>query len=104
MHRYKWTRHGEARMQQRGFTKISAEMLMQLADIATPIGRNLDALRMSHKALAEAVADGLPRAAADRLAKRCAVIANDGAIVTLVHVHGAKSRSYKRRDRRAYWI
>ena len=103
MTQYKWTKHGTERMQQRGFTKLAAERLVQLADLGTPVGRDLDAFRLSHMALAEAVADGLPRALADRLTRRCVVIANDGAIITVAHTWGAKSRAYKRRDRRAFW-
>ena len=103
MNNLRWTKHAATRMQQRGFTKMTAELLVVHSDLVTPLGRNLVGFRMSHQAVDEAVDNGLPRAIAERLVRRCAVVADDGAILTLVHVHGTKSGAYKRRDRRAFW-
>ena len=103
MQQQTFTRHATERMQQRGFCRDQVGMLVDLADLYTPIGRAMGALRVSRSAVAEAVADGLSGAAAERLGKRVAVVADDGAIVTLTHLFGRKAASYRRRDRRAYW-
>lgn len=104
MSQYHYTKHATARMQQRGFGHQQVARLVDLADLYTPIGRAMGALRVSRSALAEAVAEGtLPQADADRLSRRAVVMAEDGAIVTLAHLCGRKSASYKRRDRRAHW-
>ena len=96
-----WTKHAVTRSQQRGFGRMQVETLCQLADLFTPVARGADAFRVSRKALAEAVAEGLCRKDADRLSGRVAVVADDGSIVTLAHLAGRKARAYKRRDRRA---
>lgn len=97
------TQHATRRAQQRSIRRVQIEQLFLLSDISSRVDRNLGALRMSRTALKEALADGLPPAQADRLAGRTLVLADDGAIVTLTHLHGSKSGSYRRRDRRAYW-
>ena len=104
MPQYNYTKHATVRMQQRGFCHQQVARLVDFADLYTPVGRALGALRVSRSALAEAVADGMLRQAdADRLSRRAVVMAEDGAIVTLAHLCGRKSASYERRDRRAYW-
>ncbi len=97
------TIHAARRAQQRAIKRTQIEQLFLLSDTSSRVDRHLNALRLSRSALQEAMADGMPPAEADRLAGRTIVIADDGAIVTLAHLHGSKSRAYRRRDRRAYW-
>lgn len=97
------TRHATRRAQQRAINRLQIEQLFLLSDMSSRVDRHLGALRLSRGALTEALADGMPPAQADRLAGRTLVLADDGAIVTLAHLHGSKSGAYRRRDRRAYW-
>ena len=98
-----WTKHATTRSQQRGFGRDQVERLIELADLVTPVSRGAAALRVSRSAIAEAVAEGLCSKAAARLAGRVAVLADDGAIVTVAHLCGRKAKAYKRRDRRPFW-
>ena len=100
---FKMTHHASRRSQQRGLRAFQIEALLDLADLCVPVGRNLNALRLSRDALNDAIADGLSPAIAANLERRAIVLADDGAIVTVAHLHGAKSRAYRRRDRRPYW-
>lgn len=97
------TKHASRRSQQRAVRSNQLTALFRLADMSTPVDRNLTALRVSRDALFEAVFEGMAPAEADRLARRTMVLSDDGAVVTVAHLHGAKARSYRRRDRRAYW-
>lgn len=103
MKTFTMTKHARRRSQQRAFRNSQIAALFGLADLSVPVDRHLSALRFSRTALSEAVADGMAPADADRLARRTMVVSDDGAILTVAHLHGPKSRKYCRRDRRAYW-
>ena len=100
--KYRTTKHSSERIQQRGFTKCQITNLLELSDLTTAVDRNLSAMRVSRLALEEAVADGLPRAAAERLCGRVIIFSDDGFLVSIAHLRGRKS-AYKRRGRRAFW-
>jgi hypothetical protein len=97
------TKHACHRSQQRSISSSQLTTLFSLADMAIPVDRHLTAFRVSRMALSEAIADGMLPAEADRLARRTMVLSDDGAVVTVAHLHGTKARSYSRRDRRPYW-
>ena len=97
------TKHANKRRQQRGFRSADLANLFSLADLDVPVSKGACAIRMSRSALAEALADGLRPAAAERLTRGVMVLADDGAVVTMAHLHGRKSKSYTRRDRRPFW-
>ncbi len=103
MTNFTMTIHATRRSQRRAIKRPQIEQLFLLSDTSSRVDRHLSALRLSRSALQEAMADGMPPAEADRLAGRTIVLADDGAIVTLAHLHGSKSCAYRRRDRRAYW-
>lgn len=97
------TKHAEHRMRQRGIRDDQVSILASLADIDVPVGRSLYALRLSRKALVEAQAEGLKVGTADRLRRMVLVESSDGALVTVAHLHGPKSRAYRRDDHRKFW-
>jgi hypothetical protein len=100
---FSMTRHATRRAQQRAIRKVQIEQILLLSDTSSPVARHLNATRLSREALQEAVADGMPPAEASRLAGRTILLADDGAIVTLLHLRDSKARTYRQRDRRAYW-
>lgn len=97
------TKHAGKRMRQRGIRNEQVLAVAQLADIDVPVGRSLHAMRMSRHAIAEAAAEGLSASEFDRLRHMVLVESADGALVTVAHLHGRKSRAYSRRDRRKFW-
>ena len=97
------TRHAELRMRQRGIRHGQISTLVNLVDIDIPVGRSLNALRMSRQALAAARADGLSNQEIDLLSRIALVESSDGALVTVAHMHGSKSRVYRRHIRRKFW-
>jgi hypothetical protein len=97
------TKHACRRSQQRAVRNSQVAGLFHLADLSAPVDRKMTALRVSRDALHEAIAEGMAPADADRLGRRVIVLSDDGAVVTVAHLHGEKARSYRRRDRRAYW-
>jgi hypothetical protein len=97
------THHATCRGQQRAARRGQVEQLFLLSDISSSVDRHLSAIRLSRAALQEAVADGLPPGQAERLQGRSMILSDDGAVVSLVHLHGRRSANYKRRDRRPYW-
>jgi hypothetical protein len=103
MERFRLTRHAERRCQQRGFRSVQLTAFREIADLCVPVGRGLSALRCSRDALREAVSDGMAPADADRFAGRVMILADDGAVVTVAHLHGRKAWTYRRRDRRPFW-
>ena len=103
MKHYRTTKHATERMQQRGTRNESVLNLIELSDVTTPVGRRLHGLRISRRALDEAMADGLPPSEAARLDRLVAIVSEDGALVSVANLHGRKSTAYRRRDRRAYW-
>ena len=103
MNRFRTTKHSEARIRQRGLRASQVQRLVELADLDVSVGPNATAIRLSRKASAEAIADGLSPAVIEKLTGKAVVLADDGAIITVAHLYGRKSSSYTRRDRRAYW-
>ena len=97
------TQHANRRAQQRAIRPQQIEQLFLLSDLVIPVDRHLSALRISREALRDAVANGMAPADADRLVGRTMVLADDGSIVSLAHLHGRKARAYRQRDRRPYW-
>jgi hypothetical protein len=97
------TQHASRRAQQRAMRHDQIEQMFLLSDLVTPVNKNVCALRVSRTALAEAIADGLAPAEAQRLSGRTMLLADDGAVVTLAHLHGRRARAYRQRDRRPYW-
>lgn len=97
------TKHASCRSQQRAIRSAQLSDLFQLADIIVPVDRRVTALRVSRDVLHEAIAEGKAPALADRLLRRTMLLSDDGAVVTVAHMHGTKARAYRRRDRRPYW-
>ncbi|MFC4595532.1 hypothetical protein [Sphingobium tyrosinilyticum] len=94
------SQHAKVRASQRGFTKCRLTLAIRYADMFVSVGRDLNASRLSRHALAEAMADGIPPAEAERLKRLTIIEADDGAVVTVAVPYGKKGRHYKRRMRR----
>ena len=97
------TKHAGVRMRQRGVRDYQVLAIANLADLEVRVGRHLHAMRLSPCALAEAASEGLSQQQMDQLRRLVIVEAADGALVTVAHLHGRKSKAYRRRDRRKFW-
>ena len=90
-------------MRQRGVRDHQVIAIANFADLDVRVSRHLHAMRLSRRALAEAASEGLSRQQMDQLRRLAIVEAADGSLVTVVHLHGRKSKAYRRRDRRNFW-
>lgn len=100
---YRLTLHAETRMQQRGIKKENLVHFLDYADLSKPVGRHLQAIRISKDGIRDAIADGLNAHKLVRLLNMVVVNSDDGAVVTCAFLYGRKAKNYTRRDRRKYW-
>ena len=100
---YRITLHAETRMQQRGIKRASLANFLDYADLSRPVGRHLEAVRISKHGIRDALADGMDPEQIMRLLRMVIVNSVDGAVVTCAILHGRQAKNYTRRDRRRFW-
>lgn len=97
------TRHARVRMQQRGIKHTRLASVLEYADLSNPVSRHLSAIRVSKRAVQEAIADGVDPQEMKRAFRMVVINSVDGALVTCANVHGRKAKNYTRRERQNYW-
>ena len=90
------SKHAIARMNQRGIRKVDIELLVAHADIAIPCGNGRISYSMTKKGLNDLLLAEVPVQVADRLRSICAIVAEDGTIVSVMKLHGHKGKRYRR--------
>lgn len=91
------TEHASIRANQRGVPHGVIAHLLDHADVETRVGGGCVALSLSRRRLADRDVRKSIGGDVDRL-RNLAVVCNpqDGAIITVLHQHGAKARRYHR--------
>jgi len=87
------TRHARQRCQQRGIRPGLLEAVLAHSDVERPAGSGALIVSVSKDQAQKLNVD-------DRLGRCCVVLSDDGAIITVGHVHGARRGKSWRRGRR----
>ena len=91
------THHARRRLRQRGIGSDQVAGLMRSFDRDRPVGNGCSALTLSRQALLELKADGWAPALLDRIQSLAIVVANDGAVVTVLRQYSdRRGRRYRR--------
>lgn len=87
------TRHARQRCQQRGIRPRLLEAVLAYSDVERPAGSGALIVSVSKAQAQELNID-------DRLGRCCVVLSDDGAIITVGHIHGSLHGKSWRRGRR----
>lgn len=87
------TRHARQRCQQRGIRLGLLEAVLVHSDVERPAGSGALIVSVSKAQAQKLNID-------DRLGRCCVVLSDDGAIITVGHVHGTQRGKFWRRGRR----
>lgn len=90
------TRHSQVRCRQRGVSEQELCILLDHCDHLVSVGRGCTAMTMSHRVASELHAEGAPGAYVERARRRAAIIAPDGALMTVLVAVGRRGRRYRR--------
>lgn len=74
------TRHARVRMQQRGIKHTRLASVLEYADLSNPVSRHLSAIRVSKRAVQEAIADGVDPQEMKRAFRMVVINSVDGAL------------------------